>query len=358
MKVIAPLAQSIFAYHRTSSVAVLGVILLACLAAGTVAAAERPVSLEEFPRAETHLYMNGRVQTGGLGNLAHGSKMADVDHQRVVRMNRDTLYSSGVFDLEAGNLRLSLPDSGDRYLSAQVISEDHHTVDVFYAPGEHRYSRDDVGSRYAFVIVRTLANPFDEADMKAAHQLQDQVRAEQPAIGEWQHPDWNAKDRNEIRRSLKSLAPHIGSRDFVMFGKKSQVDPLYHLIGVAVGWGGLPKEAAVYRSFFPPENDGETPYELTLKDVPARGFWSVSVYNAEGYFEKNAKGLYSVNNYSATPNEDGSYTIHFGGDPEADNYLPIMPGWNYTLRLYQAEPEVLNGAWEMPRPVAPQKDSR
>jgi hypothetical protein len=27
------------------------------------------------------------------------------------------------------------------------------------------------------------------------------------------------------------------------------------------------------------------------------------------------------------------------------NCLPIMPGWNYTVRLYRPRAEILNGKW-------------
>ena len=30
------------------------------------------------------------------------------------------------------------------------------------------------------------------------------------------------------------------------------------------------------------------------------------------------------------------------------NYLPIMPGWNYTLRLYRPRKEILDGTWKFP----------
>ncbi|WP_342365787.1 MULTISPECIES: hypothetical protein [unclassified Rhizobium] len=36
------------------------------------------------------------------------------------------------------------------------------------------------------------------------------------------------------------------------------------------------------------------------------------------------------------------------------NYLPIMAGWNYTVRLYRAHPEILDGQWKFPKPVAMQ----
>ena len=61
------------------------------------------------------------------------------------------------------------------------------------------------------------------------------------------------------------------------------------------------------------KNDGKTVYRLTIKDVPAEGFWSVSVYNAKGYFEKNPYDAYSRNNVTAKKSADGSIAIRVGG---------------------------------------------
>ena len=115
-----------------------------------------------------------------------------------------------------------------------------------------------------------------------------------------------------------------------MFGRKDEVDPVQHLIGTAAGWGGNPAHAALYAGAEPKQNDGKTVYRLTVKDVPVDGFWSVSVYNKDGYFQKNARNAYTVNNVTAKPNADGSVTIQFGGDEGAPNCMPIMPGWNYV----------------------------
>jgi hypothetical protein len=86
---------------------------------------------------------------------------------------------------------------------------------------------------------------------------------------------------------------------------------------------------------------------LTVRDVPVDGFWSISVYNADGFFEPNDRGAYSVNNITATPNDDGSITVRFGGD-DGPNLIPIMDGWNYTVRLYRPRPEILDGSWTFP----------
>ncbi len=83
--------------------------------------------------------------------------------------------------------------------------------------------------------------------------------------------------------------------------------------------------------------------------MPVDAFWSVSVYNAGGYFEKNVYNAYSVNNITAAKGSDGAVAIQFGGcDGKIPNCLPITPGWNYTVRLYRPRPEILNGEWHFP----------
>ena len=98
------------------------------------------------------------------------------------------------------------------------------------------------------------------------------------------------------------------------------------------------------------KNDG-SPHEITAKDVPVDAFWSITVYNAEGYFDQNELGAYSFNNVTARPNEDGSFTIHFGScEDDRINCLPISNGWNYAARMYQPREEILNGSWTFPVP--------
>jgi len=134
-----------------------------------------------------------------------------------------------------------------------------------------------------------------------------------------------------------------------MFGPRDQVDPLRHLIGTAMAWGGNPEKDAVYLNITPSKNDGKTLYRLYVKYVPVDAFWSISVYNAQGYFEKNQYDAYTLNNLTAKKNQDGSVTINFGGcDGKTPNCLPITPGWNYLVRLYRPRTEILNGTWKFP----------
>jgi hypothetical protein len=83
--------------------------------------------------------------------------------------------------------------------------------------------------------------------------------------------------------------------------------------------------------------------------VPVDGFWSISVYNAKGFFEENALNAYSLNNLTAKPDPGGGYTIQFGScETQTPNCLPIVKGWNYTVRLYRPRKEILDGSWKLP----------
>lgn len=84
-----------------------------------------PVTVDNFIRAESDLYFGNMVKDGGLGKFLHRREPAAIDNQTVIRLNRDTLYSSAVFDLDAAPVTITLPDAGKRFMSLMVINQDH-----------------------------------------------------------------------------------------------------------------------------------------------------------------------------------------------------------------------------------------
>jgi hypothetical protein len=311
-----------------------------------------PVTVDNFVRAESDLYMGNSVKEGGLGRLVHRRQPASIDNQIVVRLNRDTLYSSAVFDLDAGPVTITMPDPGKRFMSLQVINEDHYVPGVYYGAGAHTFTRENVGTRYVLIASRTLVDPNDAKDLDQVHALQDAIKVEQASRGKFEIPNWDQKSQKGVRDALLVLNNYTGGFAHA-FGTKDEVDPVRHLIGTAAGWGGNPDKDATYLSITPVKNDGTTIYKLNVKDVPVDAFWSVSVYNAQGYFEKNPYNAYSLNSVTAKKNTDGSVSMQFGGcDGKIANCLPIMTGWNYTVRLYRPRPEILSGAWAFPQAVA------
>jgi hypothetical protein len=310
----------------------------------------RPVTVtaDNFIRAESDLYFSNVVKDHGFGMFKHNRQVTPIDRQTVIRMNRDTLYSAAVFDLDAGPVTITLPDAGTRFMSLQVITEDHLSPTVVYKPGSHTFTREEMGTRYILVAVRTLVDPSDPKDLEDVHALQDAMTVDQASPGRFEIPRWDAVSQKKIRDALIVLGTTIPDSKH-MFGTKEQVTPLRHLIGSAIAWGGNPETEATYLNVTPARNDGKTIYKLTVREVPVDGFWSISVYNARGYFEPNKFDAYTLNNITAKKRIDGSVTVQFGGcNGKIANCLPIMHGWNYIVRLYRPHPEVLSGAWIFP----------
>lgn len=311
------------------------------------------VTPDNFVRAESDMYFAVSAgEAGGPGKLFHRRDTFDVNHQAVVRGNRDTLYSSGVFDLDAGPVTITMPDSGNRFMSLMILNEDHYVIDVFHGAGSHTLTKDRVGTRYVLAAIRTLIDPGKTGDADEVHKLQDAIKVEQPGgPGKLELPTWDKVSQDKVRSALLALNATMGSFDRA-FGSKEQVDPVHHLIGAAAGWGGNPDSEATYIAVTPPQNDGKTVYTLRVPStVPVDGFWSISRYNSEGFFVPNSQNAYSVNNLTAIKGSDGSIEVQFGGcDGKVANCLPIEAGWNYTVRLYRPQPQVLDGSWKFPDP--------
>jgi hypothetical protein len=336
---------------RSSVWVLLGTLYANGALAQSPSASTIPVTVDNFIRAESDLYFRGLLKdSGGIGKFLHRREPARIDNQTVIRLNRDTLYSSAVFDLDAGPVTITLPDAGKRFMSMQVINEDHYVPEVVYGKGSYTLSKDKVGTRYVLAAIRTLVDPANPKDVEEVHGLQDAIKVSQKAAGAFEAPDWDQTSQKKVRDALLVLGSTIP--DFKKaFGTKAEVDPIRHLIGTAMGWGGNPDKDAIYLSVTPAKNDGTTVYKLDVKDVPVDGFWSVSLYNAEGYYERNAYEAYSINSITGKKSADGSIVVQFGGcDGKILNCLPIMRGWNYTVRLYRPRAEILSGKWKFPEP--------
>jgi hypothetical protein len=304
------------------------------------------VTVDNFVRAETgRMFASLQAKAGGVNRFEHNRGPTPIDDQPVIRMNRDTLYSSAVVDVSEG-ATVTVPDGGDRYISVMVVNQDHFINRIFHEPGMHALTVEEFGTPWVGVAARILVDPADEDDVAIVNALQDQLAVEAISSRPFEMPDYDTASLDATGKALRELGRHMGAFDHA-FGAESDVDPVRHLVATAVGWGGLPDREARYIGVEPALPVDE--YKITVRDVPVDGFWSISVYNPEGFFQANDRNAYSVNNITAVPDDDGAVTVHFGacGD-NRPNCLPIMDGWNYTVRLYRPRAEVLDGSWTFP----------
>ena len=103
--------------------------------------------------------------------------------------------------------------------------------------------------------------------------------------------------------------------------------------------------------------DGTNAYTIHFdKDQipPAEAFWSITLYDTEGFQVANAINRFAVSSWMQFKyNADGSLDLYFqnespGGDKEA-NWLPAPKGpFNLTMRLYAPKSDALTGKWNPP----------
>jgi hypothetical protein len=310
----------------------------------------KEVSVYDYVRADTDRQLKGYSAMGAFGKFLHSKKPYDIDNQVTIRANRDTLYSFGVFDLDAGALTVVLPKTNKRYMSLHLVNEDHYMKPVMYAPGKYTFTKKDIKTRYVFLNIRTFVDPNSKEDLKKARALQEKVIVIQQNKGKLELPNWDEAQITKLRTAINVLSSTVKDSS-KLFGWYDEITPINHCLGAAIGWGGLPYKAAMYLNVVPKQNDGKTPYVLNVPaNVPVDGFWSISVYNKDGFFEKNKYNAYTLNNVTAKKNKNKSVTIHFGGDPKQPNFLPITRGWNYIVRLYRPKEVILDGSWKFPKP--------
>ncbi|MFP8955778.1 DUF1214 domain-containing protein [Natrialbaceae archaeon A-CW3] len=304
------------------------------------------VDYTNYVRAQTDRYFKSYAELGGFGQLYHYRTPIPIDEQVVAVEHRDVLPSVGIFDLTEP-VTITKPNTGDRYQSMHVVNQDAYTKAVIYEPGEYTLTREKMGTRYIQVRFRTFVDPTDQNDVEKVQKLQDEIQVSQSSPGKLELPDWDQDSLDKITGALNTIANTRNRMPEYSFGDEGGVDPVQFFIGSGI-WGALPASENFFLYESPPQNDGETPYTLTFEDVPADAFWDISVYNSDLFFEENEYDAYSINSENAERDDDGSVTIHFGGDPNQSNFLYTPEGWIYYVRLYKPHVEVLYGFYEFP----------
>jgi hypothetical protein len=105
--------------------------------------------------------------------------------------------------------------------------------------------------------------------------------------------------------------------------------------------------------------NGQNNYSITFAKgavPPVKGFWSLTLYDAEHFFHANPLNRYSLGtkNKSLKYNADGSLTLYAGnkspGKDKESNWLPAPNGpFSLYIRAYWADNAILEGTWTPPK---------
>ena len=278
------------------------------------------VTEENFPQAYSNLRFDAIIkQAGGINKfLEMPVASSDPAKQFVVRMNRDTFYSTSVFDM-TGGIYVTIPET-DQYVSIQVVDENHETQPMIYGPGRHRLTAK---TTHAFIVVRSL-------DDNARRNLVTEVNSATP----FSVKNWDEESFANVAAAGNDIFSKGYDQSKAYSNKESGQTPFMNYVGAAGGWGGAMVEDNIYQIGQYMSSDGC--YEMTFLDPQARDFWSATVYNGDGYIFNDVANISSE--MSPVQNKDGTYTVRFGCDGQPNN-LPIREGnltgrFNVVMRHY------------------------
>ncbi len=141
-------------------------------------------------------------------------------------------------------------------------------------------------------------------------------------------------------------------------------DYLNRALVTAIGLGANRPQDAIYPMSMKDANgsdyDGKNKYVMRFPKgqlPPVKGFWSLTMYDADFFFVANPINRYSISaRQKLKANADGSTDLYIqnespGADKES-NWLPAPKGkFQLMLRLYwpsETPPSIINGTWSPP----------
>lgn len=304
----------------------------ATVMAGVAQAEPIIVTEENFAQAYTNLRFAGIIEkAGGINTFLKMPVPSSVPaEQFVVRMNRDTAYSTSVFDVSSREVFITIPET-DKYVTIQIVDENHETQRMIYGPGRYNITAK---TDFAFIIVRTL-----EPD------LRDNIVVEAPEPQEFLVKEWDSASFAEVEARGNADFSDGYHQATAFSNVEAGQTPYMNYVGVAGGWGGAMVQDNIYQTS--PYFEADGCYETTFVDPEAEYFWSATVYNGDGYMFNDVANISTE--MSPEKNADGTYTLRFGCDGEPNN-LPIVEGnttgkFNVLMRHYGPSQMVSDGEY-------------
>jgi hypothetical protein len=307
------------------------------------------VTPENFIRAETDKMFFAVVSppSEGINTFYHFRTPTPLDLQRVVRMNKDVLYSSALVDTKNG-AKVIFPKMPDkRYASILIIDNDHYCSKVIYEPGEYDIPGD---TRYMFMAVRIqLFNPKDSVELAKVNKIQDEFKIIANSAEPFPEPQWDPQSLDSLHKVYEAEYSTYEKIPADWMGPRGTLNEKNRHLACAGAWGLFPNKDAVYINYNGGDLPGNACYEATYK-IPAVGaFWSITVYGKDG-FMKSENCI--INKSNVKYNKDGTFTVHYGPagtcTTNAKNRLDITDGWNLLMRCYLPKQDVLSGAYKLP----------
>ncbi|MGF1720640.1 DUF1254 domain-containing protein [Vibrio kyushuensis] len=291
------------------------------------------VTSDNFIMAESDKYFFEQQSESEMNTFNHADTLITPDNQTVVRQNRDTLYSKGIFDTNGG-VTFQLPNI-ETYQSLQIIDEQHRTIGVIYSEqGKNSITvtPDMLSSgEHVWIVMRTQVKSMSEQDLAVGRDQQRMVKVTAHSSNPYIAKGFEQKSRETTRLDQeKSILKIDLARSFGAPGSEV-VREFDATVATAMGFGGLPSKHAYYKVLIAEDRTG-TCQSMTFEEPPLqdKGFFSVTTYGPDGYIHAYN---YATSSREIKPNKDGSITVNFNCEG-AKNNLDVASGWTGILRMY------------------------
>ena len=341
--------------------------LLAVVALATPAIAEIPdvdssgwatdprplgMSPADYINGESRAFMADFLGRAGINNFYHFEGLTKAADRWVVSPNNDTIYSLAVVNAREG-FTLELPDVGERFLSVQIITEDHMTPFYIYGGGTQTFTAEELQTDFVVVGVRMGTDGSDEDVAAVSSDLQPQYRITGAAEAD-DLPPVDMELLEAVRAAMLAEYSKLPDSFGAMQKRVEDVADWEYFTYVTAGaWGLSADENAMYAAGGPADASGGACYRASFPPVPVEAFFSITVYGTEKYLMTDADNIVS-SKHGVVTNDDGSFDVAFGGEAcrtLAPNYAATPEdGWSFLMRAYRPQVEAFR-RYNMPEIV-------
>lgn len=297
------------------------------------------MTAEEFIRAESLQFMTSMEKREGINNFFHFTSLAKAEDRWVVSPNNDVIYSMAIVDASKG-FTLTLPDTGDRFITAQIVSEEHMSHQLV-GGGVYKFTGKEFNGSHVAIGIRVGTDASVEDVKYIVEKLQPQMQvvanSKQPISG------YDSKTLLKVRAALMTEYNKLDDTFGQMQNDVKKVTNWEKFTYATAGaWGLAEDKYAMYLPYNLKGAKKDTCYRATYMQPKVDQFWSITAYNREKYLMSNENNI--VNTGNAKLNEDGTFTVHFGskaacnGASNIKNFiLTTEDDWGFLIRAYEPD---------------------
>lgn len=281
----------------------------------------------------------------GLSNFHHFGELANKDTRWVVSPSIDHIYSMGVVDTSEP-FTIVLPENDGKLVTLHLQDMNHTQPFYKVGAGTYHFTPEMFDTQYILVGLRFATDGSEENVRRITEQLHSQVEIIGGGTDLAGLPKPDTEAMQKVRAALMAEYDKLeDTYDTVQYRIQDVPNWEKMTYTVAGAFGLSTPDTAMYPPYALKNAKGGQCYQATYEapqTTNEMGYYSITVYNAEGYLMANEYNIVSTNQ-GMTHNEDGTFTVVFGGmdckkhtqGNKANFAYTPEDNWSFLMRVYQ-----------------------